>query len=59
MHCIVYRLAEWARMSFKAKKCRSMIIKKGKVDRSVVFNLHNVMIPTLKEEPIKYYGKLY
>jgi hypothetical protein len=34
-----------------------MVIKKGKVDISVVFNLKNVMIPTLKEEPIKYLGQ--
>jgi hypothetical protein len=33
----LYRLTEWARMSFKAKKCRSLVIKKGKSGQKFSF----------------------
>ena len=52
-------LASWARMTFKPRKSRSMVIRRGKLTEA--FNLHvqGEQIPTIKENPIKCLGKWY
>lgn len=53
------RLIKIARMDFKARKCRSLVIQKGKVVNNIHFKIQAEVMPTIKEEPIKYLGKWY
>ena len=55
----LYELTTWARMSFKPKKCRSIVIKKGQVQKNIKFQVGAEQIPTVNEEPIKCLGKWY
>ena len=52
-------LTAWARMSFKPRKCRSLVIIKGKIEKNVKFKLGESNIPTVSEEPVKCLGKWY
>ena len=52
-------LIEWARMRFKAKKSRSLVIIKGKVDDSYRFNIQGEPIPSISSNAIKCLGKWY
>ena len=53
----LYELITWAKMSFKPKKCRSIVIKKGQVQKNIRFRFGAEQIPTVNEEPIKCLGK--
>ena len=60
--CILERLIvliDWARMKFKPKKSRSLVLSKGKVDEDFHFNLHEQPIPSIFEEPVKSLGRWY
>ena len=51
-------LVEWMGMKFKARKCRSLSLRKGRVvDRWV--SVSGERVPTLKEEPVKSLGRWY
>jgi hypothetical protein len=52
------RLLNLARMEFKAKKCRSLVIVKGKI-KDMHYKIQSDIMPTIYEEPIKYLGKWY
>ena len=51
-------LVKWMGMKFKAKKCRSLSIKRGRVTQQL-YNVNEERIPTLKEEPVKSLGRQY
>ena len=60
--CIFERLIvliDWARMKFKPKKSRSLVLSKGKVDEDFHFYLHEQPIPSVSEEPVKSLGSWY
>ena len=48
-----------AGMLFKPKKSRSLSLRKGKVDKTVTFNIANQVIPTVSEELVKSLGRWY
>ena len=52
-------VATWARMSFKASKSRSMIIKKGKVTNKFCLKIQEEIIPSIEEKPVKCLGKWF
>ena len=52
-------LVKWARMAFKARKCRSLVIKKGTIEKRNFFQIQGEKIPTVSEEPVKCLGKWY
>ncbi|XP_052238630.1 uncharacterized protein LOC127849922 [Dreissena polymorpha] len=49
----------WARMKFKPKKSRSLVIKKGKVTQKFTFQVQSEDIPSVVDNPIKCLGKWY
>lgn len=51
-------MAKWARMTFKPRKSRSLVIRKGNISK---YNLviQGEIIPSIKDNPIKYLGKCY
>ena len=51
--------ATWARMTFKPKKSRSLVIKKGKVTQQFHLKVQGEVIPTIVGNPIKCLGKWY
>ncbi len=51
-------LIEWARMKFKPRKSRSLLLERGKVSDHH-FKLGEDTIPTLSEQPVKSLGRLY
>ncbi|GAA6109066.1 uncharacterized protein LOC109140823 [Tachysurus ichikawai] len=53
------RLIEWARMSFKPAKSRSLVLKKGRVVEKFRFTISGTQIPTLSEKPVKRLGKTF
>ena len=53
------KLVEWGRMKFKAKKSRSVVIQKGKVEDKYQFKIQGELIPSLKDQPVKSLGKWY
>ncbi|XP_061093280.1 uncharacterized protein LOC133125737 [Conger conger] len=53
------KLVEWARMHFKPAKSRSMVLKKGRVEDKVQFNISGKAIPTITEKPVKSLGKIF
>ncbi|XP_073720025.1 uncharacterized protein [Misgurnus anguillicaudatus] len=53
------RLIEWARMSFKPAKSRSLVLKKGRVVEKFHFTISGTQIPTLSEKPVKSLGKTF
>ena len=48
----------WARMKFKPAKSKSLVIKKGKPQRTI-FKIGGISIPTVHEKPIKCLGKWF
>ena len=52
-------LVTWARMQFKAKKSRCLVIRKGKVTNRFALHVQGVAIPSLMECPIKCLGKWF
>ena len=53
------RLVEWSKMKFKARKSRSVVISKGKVQENYQFRIQGEEIPSLRDQPIKCLGKWY
>jgi hypothetical protein len=51
-------LMDWARMKFKTKKSRSLVLKKGKLVHAH-FMLCGEEIPTIQEQPVKSLGRWY
>ena len=52
------KTVEWCRMKFKASKCRSLIIQKGKVvEKDVVIS--GEVVPSVKQKGIKSLGRLF
>lgn len=49
----------WNRMSFKAGKSRSLILKRGKVTDRFSFSLWKTTIPSVPEKTVKSLGKLF
>ncbi|MEL7079400.1 MAG: Ulp1 family isopeptidase, partial [Cyanobacteria bacterium J06582_2] len=49
---------EWAELYVKPEKCRSLVIKKGKVSQMTP-SIGGNPITSITEKPIKYLGKLY
>ncbi len=52
-------VAKWARMTFKPRKSRSMIIRKGNISFKYNLVIQGEIIPSIKDNPIKYLGKWY
>ena len=52
------QLISWLRMKFKAKKSRSLTLRKGKQIQTK-FKIAGDKIPTIKEEPVKSLGRWY
>ena len=52
-------VTEWCNMKFKPKKSRSLVLKRGKLDREHSFNLSGEHIPSVQEEPVKSLGRWY
>lgn len=52
-------MATWARMKFKLKKSRSMVIRKGKVTNRFKVQVQGEVIPSIEENPIKCLGKWF
>lgn len=50
---MVEKLREYARMSFKPAKFRSLVLKRGKVDDTLPFNNRWITIPTITEKQVK------
>ena len=48
-------LFTWARMRFKPTKSRSLVIRRGKLDK-IVFRITGQTIPAIQEKPIKCLG---
>ncbi|XP_078679452.1 uncharacterized protein LOC144915086 [Branchiostoma floridae x Branchiostoma belcheri] len=51
-------LMVWARMKFKTKKSRSLVLKQGTLT-DYHFNLSGEQIPTIQEQPVKSLGRWY
>lgn len=51
--------ATWARMSFKASKSRSLVIRKGKPTGRFSLHVQGEAIPSIKENPVKCLGKWF
>ena len=56
---VLERLVTWARMKFKPKKSRNLVLRKGKTEERCTFTVQAEAIPTLQEAPIKCLGKWY
>lgn len=52
-------VATWARMTFKPRKSRSMIIRKGNITDKYNLLIQGEVIPSIKDNPIKCLGKWY
>ena len=51
-------MIRWLRMKFKASKCRSLSIRRGKV-QDVRFQIAGEGMPTVREQPVKSLGRWY
>ena len=52
-------VVSWARMKFKPRKPRYMIIKKGKISEKFQLKVQGENIPSIVDEPIKCLGKWF
>ncbi|XP_078336960.1 uncharacterized protein LOC144626561 [Crassostrea virginica] len=52
-------VVSWARMKFKPRKSRYMIIKKGRISEKFQLNVQGENIPSIVDEPIKCLGKWF
>ena len=48
----------WAGLTVKPEKCRTMVIKEGKISKQSI-NIEGKSITSITEKPIKYLGKTY
>ena len=55
----IVEMITWSRMKLKPVKSRSIVLKKGKVEEKCRYRIEDVMIPSVKEQPIKCLGKWY
>lgn len=55
----VLDVAMWARMKFKPKKSRSMVIRNGKLTNKIKLHLQGEVIPSIQENLIKCLGKWF
>lgn len=53
------KLINWARMSFKPAKSRSLVLKRGRVVDKFQFSLNGATIPSITEQPVKSLSKLF
>jgi hypothetical protein len=53
------KVIAWADMRFKPTKSRSMVLKKGKVQKRHRFTMSGKDIPTINEKPVKSLGKVF
>ncbi|XP_035683116.1 uncharacterized protein LOC118420431 [Branchiostoma floridae] len=53
------KAASWARMRFKAKKCRKLVLRKGKVCDRVQLEVQGERVPNIADQPIKSLGKKF
>ena len=49
----------WCRMKFKPKKCRSLLLRKGKVNQNINFKVGGQIIHTVSEELVKSLGRWF
>lgn len=52
-------MATWARMTFKPKKSRNLIIRKGNITFKYNLAIQGETIPSIKDNPIEYLVKWY
>ncbi|KAG1925127.1 hypothetical protein F2P79_025744 [Pimephales promelas] len=52
-------VATWARMSFKANKSRSLVIRKGKPTGRFSLHVQGEAIPSIEDNPVKCLGKWF
>ena len=52
-------VVSWARMKFKTRKSRYMIIKKGRISEKFQLKVQGENIPSIVDEPIKCLGKWF
>lgn len=52
-------MATWARMKFKPKRSRSMVIRNGKLTNRIKLHVQGEVIPSIEENPIKCFGKWF
>ena len=60
--CILTKLItlmEWARMKFKPKKSRSLVLSSGKLNEEFHFYMYDEPIPSVSEQPVKSLGRWY
>ncbi|XP_078666098.1 uncharacterized protein LOC144908400 [Branchiostoma floridae x Branchiostoma belcheri] len=50
------KAASWARMKFKAKKCRKLVMRRGKICDKLQLEVQGERIPAIAEQPIKSLG---
>ncbi len=51
--------AKWARMTFKPRKSRSLVIRKGNISFKYNLVIQGEIIPSIKDNAIKYLGRWY
>ncbi|XP_035685395.1 uncharacterized protein LOC118421998 [Branchiostoma floridae] len=51
--------ATWARMKFKARKCRRLVLRKGRLTNTIQLEIQGERIPSVTEQPIKSLGKKF
>ena len=59
---ILRRLEEymdWGQLAFKAKKSRSLVLRKGKLDEEFHFSLGEEVIPSVSDQTVKSLGHWY
>ncbi|XP_019639899.1 PREDICTED: uncharacterized protein LOC109481744 [Branchiostoma belcheri] len=53
------KTATWARLKFKARKCRKLVMRKGKLSDRLQLKIQGEDIPSVSEQPIKSLGKKF
>ncbi|XP_059378226.1 uncharacterized protein LOC132114105 [Carassius carassius] len=56
---VLGHMATWARMKFKPKKSRSLVIRNGKLTNRFKMHVQGEVIPSIEENPIKCLGKWF
>ena len=52
-------LMDWGRLAFKAKKSRSVVLRKEKLDKEFHFSLGEEVIPSVSDQPVRRLGHWY
>ena len=52
-------MIDWARMEFKPAKSRSLVVKRGKLQKHVKFKIKDQVIPTVTENPVNSLDKWF